>query len=263
MAEFRAQAAEIAQQPRSTAAAVVIVLIWIAVAALAGWWLWRSLGRVRALGYSRVKEHPREDHDDAPAAACAAAIAILMPLGFCARRCADASPCSPRARAIRWRARSASAPRPRPAPRRSLVFNFIPTSADNVAQQTALAEEALRSKPDAVVFTPTDPKALVPVVAKFAAAGYPGHQRQRPSRRRQRRRLCRQRRSRDRARHRAGAAQGDERHRHGRDPRRPAQAARRACARVQGFNDALKEFPNVKLLTSQTAQLCAQAGGRR
>src|SRR5262245_31478456 len=41
-----------------------------------------------------------------------------------------------------------------------LVFNFIPTSADNVAQQTALAQEALRSKPDAVVFTPTDPKAL-------------------------------------------------------------------------------------------------------
>ena len=49
------------------------------------------------------------------------------------------------------------------------MFNFIPTSADNVAQQTALAEEALRSKPDAVVFTPTDAKALVPVVAKFTA----------------------------------------------------------------------------------------------
>ena len=30
-------------QPRSTVAAVVIVTIWIAAAALAGWWLWRSL----------------------------------------------------------------------------------------------------------------------------------------------------------------------------------------------------------------------------
>jgi len=43
MAEFRAQAAAIAEQPRSTTAAVIIVTIWIAVVALAGWWLWRSL----------------------------------------------------------------------------------------------------------------------------------------------------------------------------------------------------------------------------
>jgi uncharacterized membrane protein YkvA (DUF1232 family) len=43
MAEFREQAVMIAQKPSSTAAAVIIVTIWIAVAALAGWWLWRSL----------------------------------------------------------------------------------------------------------------------------------------------------------------------------------------------------------------------------
>ena len=43
MAEFRAQAAVIAQTPRSTTAAVVVITIWIATAALAGWWLWRSL----------------------------------------------------------------------------------------------------------------------------------------------------------------------------------------------------------------------------
>jgi uncharacterized membrane protein YkvA (DUF1232 family) len=42
MAEFRVQASEIAQ-PRSTVAAVIIVTIWVAAAALAGWWLWRSL----------------------------------------------------------------------------------------------------------------------------------------------------------------------------------------------------------------------------
>jgi uncharacterized membrane protein YkvA (DUF1232 family) len=43
MAEFREQAAVIAQKPRSTTAATIIVMIWIAAAALTGWWLWRSL----------------------------------------------------------------------------------------------------------------------------------------------------------------------------------------------------------------------------
>ena len=41
MTEFRAGAATLAERPRSTTAAAVIVLIWIAAAALAGWWLWR------------------------------------------------------------------------------------------------------------------------------------------------------------------------------------------------------------------------------
>ena len=41
MAEFRLEAATLAAKPRSTAAAVVIVLIWIAAMILAGWWLWR------------------------------------------------------------------------------------------------------------------------------------------------------------------------------------------------------------------------------
>ena len=42
MAEFRERAATLAGKPRSTAAAVIIILIWIAAAALTGWWLWRS-----------------------------------------------------------------------------------------------------------------------------------------------------------------------------------------------------------------------------
>src|SRR5262245_9021906 len=41
MAEFRAQAATLAAKPRSTTAAVVIVLIWIAATILVGWWFWR------------------------------------------------------------------------------------------------------------------------------------------------------------------------------------------------------------------------------
>jgi uncharacterized membrane protein YkvA (DUF1232 family) len=41
MAEFRERAATLAAKPRSTIAAVVIVLIWIAAMILAGWWFWR------------------------------------------------------------------------------------------------------------------------------------------------------------------------------------------------------------------------------
>jgi ribose transport system substrate-binding protein len=53
------------------------------------------------------------------------------------------------------------------------VFNYIPTSADNVAQQTALVDEAIKLKPDAIVFTPVDIKAMVPAVQKINAAGIP------------------------------------------------------------------------------------------
>ena len=53
------------------------------------------------------------------------------------------------------------------------VFHYIPTSADNVPQQTALVDEALSAKRDAFVFTPVDVKALVPAVQKINAAGIP------------------------------------------------------------------------------------------
>jgi ribose transport system substrate-binding protein len=53
------------------------------------------------------------------------------------------------------------------------VFHYIPTSADNAPQQTGLVEEALKQKPDAVLFTPVDVKALVPAAAKVTAAGIP------------------------------------------------------------------------------------------
>jgi len=53
------------------------------------------------------------------------------------------------------------------------VFHYIPTSADNVPQQTALVDEALSAKRDAIVFTPVDVKAMVPVVQKINAANIP------------------------------------------------------------------------------------------
>ncbi len=53
------------------------------------------------------------------------------------------------------------------------VFHYIPTSADNVPQQTALVDEALSAKRDAFVFTPVDVKAMVPPVQKINAANVP------------------------------------------------------------------------------------------
>src|SRR3954447_2291826 len=53
------------------------------------------------------------------------------------------------------------------------VFHYIPTSPDNVSQQTFLVEEALRQKRDAFVFTPVDVKAMVGPVGKVNAAGIP------------------------------------------------------------------------------------------
>jgi ribose transport system substrate-binding protein len=53
------------------------------------------------------------------------------------------------------------------------VFHYIPTSPDNVPQQTALVEEAISAKRDAFVFTPVDIKAMVAPVQKVNAAGIP------------------------------------------------------------------------------------------
>jgi ribose transport system substrate-binding protein len=53
------------------------------------------------------------------------------------------------------------------------VFHYIPTSTDNAPQQTFLVEEALRQKRDAIVFTPVDVKVMVPSVQKINAAGIP------------------------------------------------------------------------------------------
>jgi len=53
------------------------------------------------------------------------------------------------------------------------VFHYIPTSADNPTQQTALVEEGLKAKHDAFVFTPVDVKIMVTAVQKVNAANIP------------------------------------------------------------------------------------------
>lgn len=53
------------------------------------------------------------------------------------------------------------------------AVHFVPEKPDNVEQQKLLVGEALKLKPDAVVFVPADDVAMLPDLAKFAAAGIP------------------------------------------------------------------------------------------
>jgi ribose transport system substrate-binding protein len=50
-------------------------------------------------------------------------------------------------------------------------MHFVPRTENSVPEQIGLADEVLRNKPDALVFSPSDPKALLPTVEKFNAAG--------------------------------------------------------------------------------------------
>jgi ribose transport system substrate-binding protein len=53
------------------------------------------------------------------------------------------------------------------------VVHYVPTTPDNAAEQTKLVEDAIRNKPDAIVFDPVDVEKLVPAVEKMNAADIP------------------------------------------------------------------------------------------
>ena len=53
------------------------------------------------------------------------------------------------------------------------VVHYVPTTPDNAAEQTKLVEDAIRNKPDAIVFDPVDVEKLVPAVEKMNAAEIP------------------------------------------------------------------------------------------
>jgi len=140
------------------------------------------------------------------------------------------------------------------------VFHYIPTSADNVPQQTFLVEEALRQKRDAFIFTPVDIKAMVAPVQKVNAAGVPlvnvG----------------------DRL---AGGTSvafvSNDDHSIAVDTARTLLKAMggkgnlvilegpetipTAAGRLRGFKDALKEFPDVKVVLSKNALYARPAAG--
>jgi ribose transport system substrate-binding protein len=103
----------------------------------------------------------------------AAAIAVLVPLGATGAGAAETlavftkSQGNPVAKAVRAGAQTVA------KGAGFIVFNYIPTSPDNVKQQTALVDEAISSRPAAIVFTPVDVKVMVPAAEKIAAAGIP------------------------------------------------------------------------------------------
>jgi ribose transport system substrate-binding protein len=51
--------------------------------------------------------------------------------------------------------------------------HYVPEKPDNISQQKALVEQALKDRPDAVVFVPVHDVEMVPDAVKFARAGIP------------------------------------------------------------------------------------------
>ena len=132
------------------------------------------------------------------------------------------------------------------------VIQYVPTKPDSIPEQLSQVEDVIVKKPNAIVFIPVDYKALVPAVEKINAASIPIVN------------------ITDRV------AAGKVVSYVGVDDYTTALATGRALFkaiggkgnvvmlegvkgtltntdRVRGFTDALKEFPNVKLLASQPA----------
>jgi len=132
------------------------------------------------------------------------------------------------------------------------VIQYVPTKPDSIPEQLSQVEDVIVKKPSAIIFIPVDYKALVPAVEKINAAGIPIVN------------------ITDRV------AAGKVVSYVGVDDYTTALATGRALFkaigskgnvvmlegvkgtltntdRVRGFTDALKEFPNVKLLASQPA----------
>jgi ribose transport system substrate-binding protein len=53
------------------------------------------------------------------------------------------------------------------------VVHYIPTKPDSIPEQLSQVEDVIVKKPDAIVFTPVDYKAMVPIVEKINQAGIP------------------------------------------------------------------------------------------
>jgi len=131
------------------------------------------------------------------------------------------------------------------------VSHYVPTSPDNVSEQTKLVDDAIAKKPDLIVFDPVDNQKMVPAIEKINTANIP-------------------------------AIEITDRAEGGKfvssvlpdDYKLGLETARRALKaldgkgnvvilegipttttsieRVKGFNDALKEVPAVKLLASKS-----------
>jgi len=54
---------------------------------------------------------------------------------------------------------------------KATVTHFVPTKPDSIPEQMSQVEDAIVRKPDAIVFTPVDFKAMTPGIEKINAAG--------------------------------------------------------------------------------------------
>ena len=132
------------------------------------------------------------------------------------------------------------------------VIQYIPTKPDSIPEQLSQVEDVIVKKPNAIIFIPVDYKALVPAVEKINAAGIPVTN------------------ITDRS---AGgnfvAFVGADDYSIGLSVGERllnaingkgnvvilegVKGSLTSTNRVRGFNDALKKYPNVKLLASQPA----------
>lgn len=132
------------------------------------------------------------------------------------------------------------------------VIQYVPTKPDSIPEQLSQVEDVIVKRPDAIVFIPVDYKAMVPAVEKINAANIPVVN------------------ITDRiASGKVVAYVGADDYKIGLATARHLLKAMGGNGnviilegvkgsltntdRVRGFNDALKEFPNVKLLASQPA----------
>jgi ribose transport system substrate-binding protein len=53
------------------------------------------------------------------------------------------------------------------------IVHFVPQQPDNVGEQQAMVEQALKDRPDAVVFIPVDDVAMIESVKRLNDAGIP------------------------------------------------------------------------------------------
>ena len=53
------------------------------------------------------------------------------------------------------------------------ISHYVPTTADNAAEQTKLVDDAIAKKPDLIVFDPVEIQKLVPAIEKMNAANIP------------------------------------------------------------------------------------------
>ena len=131
------------------------------------------------------------------------------------------------------------------------VIQYIPTKPDSIPEQLSQVEDVIVKKPDAIIFIPVDYKALVPRSRRSTRPAFrsPTSPTASPA---AIRRLCRRRRLQHRARDRrilmkAMGGKGNVMILEG------VKGSLTNTDRVRGFNDAIKENPNVKLLASQPA----------